>query len=431
MLTPHYRKHVLFDLQPYACTYPECQLHEYFFESREDWFNHESQSHRLEWFCNTEPHNAFSELSDFLEHMNIVHKESLGTNHALSLRRGFQRPSQGISGHCTLCGRQAKVLRSHLSRHLEQLALFAIPQTDYMADLEEEDAMSDVARQSFGASSDDECSSEHSAGTSIIADSGGGDDSGSPVTEKVSRGHEEEYEKQVPDLPEYLEEGVDTSWDIVTPKFQDARAAMYGSRSSGVDDVPSKFPVLTQAATSSQSPIGISQEKPLNPPPVPTLVLIPPDEHQTVGTSMVGPAQQPDTSPVRRLSLVKRASRFSDTILPSRNLLKNQDAPGSDESKIPQVPQASTGEHGDSTLHPFWRPRGFWDGFEDSDEEFQDDILPAGGDTSSEPEPKKEGWRNRLSSLVKKPGNFKESWAERRREKRRKELRKLINPQQL
>jgi hypothetical protein len=42
---------------------------------------------------------------------------------------------------------------------------------------------------------------------------------------------------------------------------------------------------------------------------------------------------------------------------------------------------ALTGVNEDGTLHPFWRPRGFWDGFDDfSDSE--DDGLPSGGDTS-------------------------------------------------
>jgi hypothetical protein len=80
--------------------------------------------------------------------MQTVHSEPLDDLQLLSLHRGFQRPSNVHSGTCTLCGQHASKLKSHLARHLEQLALFAIPMTDYMATLEQDDTSSNAARQS-------------------------------------------------------------------------------------------------------------------------------------------------------------------------------------------------------------------------------------------------------------------------------------------
>ncbi|KAF2468961.1 uncharacterized protein BDR25DRAFT_372851, partial [Lindgomyces ingoldianus] len=122
------RKHVLADLQPYICTYPDCKLNDYPFENKEEWFNHETQSHRYELFCNTEGHASFWEASGFLEHMKKDHEDCVNENQLPALRRMFEQPTHPTSGACTLCQKQAVKLKTHLSRHLEQLSLFAIPQ---------------------------------------------------------------------------------------------------------------------------------------------------------------------------------------------------------------------------------------------------------------------------------------------------------------
>lgn len=102
-----------------------------------------------------------------------------------------------------------------------------------------------------------------------------------------------------------------------------------------------------------------------------------------------GPPKRSDSHPQRRLSLVQRARRYSDNLI-SPFLARASSTRGrhvSDSHTHPRVPTVSDE---DNALHPFWRPRGFWDGFEDSDSESDDDILPEGGDTSDiedEPEP--------------------------------------------
>jgi hypothetical protein len=72
----------------------------------------------------------------------------------------------------------------------------------------------------------------------------------------------------------------------------------------------------------------------------------------------------------------------------------------------------------EETLNPFWRPCGFWDGFDDSDDDALHVVLPIGGDTSNEPapleqEPKKKSWRQRLLKLTKRTGDDKDSAAKR------------------
>ena len=63
---------------------------------------------------------------------------------------------------------------------------------------------------------------------------------------------------------------------------------------------------------------------------------------------------------------------------------KGRSAGESHHHGSPRVPSVNDE---DGSLHPFWRPRGFWEGFEDSDTESEDDVLPSGGDTSDVPDP--------------------------------------------
>ncbi|KAH6878006.1 hypothetical protein BKA58DRAFT_376336 [Alternaria rosae] len=216
-----WKKHVLSDLQPYVCTYPDCELHDYMFESLGDWFRHESQTHRVEWSCNTESHESISDTEEFLNHMRTVHSEPLYRTQVPSLRRGFQRHTNVNSGTCTLCGEYANKLRTHLARHLEQLALFAIPQTDYMAALEEDDTSSNAARQGVRASSS--TSSTNVVSTRSIPES---DPDFERSDHNAFHASSRRYVTSLESLSEEYEGEIDTSWDQITPKFKEARVAM-------------------------------------------------------------------------------------------------------------------------------------------------------------------------------------------------------------
>jgi hypothetical protein len=47
--------------------------------------------------------------------------------------RLFQRANRSLQGACNLCGAYTSNLKKHVSRHLRQIALFAIPRADYRA----------------------------------------------------------------------------------------------------------------------------------------------------------------------------------------------------------------------------------------------------------------------------------------------------------
>jgi hypothetical protein len=95
---------------------------------------------------------------------------------------------------------------------------------------------------------------------------------------------------------------------------------------------------------------------------------------------------------MRRLSLVQRARRYSDTfiapLLARAPITRTRVVGGGSSSgAAPETRRVPSVTEDDGNLHPFWRPRGFWEGFEDSDSESEDSEagappLPLGGDTS-------------------------------------------------
>ncbi|ORY17090.1 hypothetical protein BCR34DRAFT_60772 [Clohesyomyces aquaticus] len=208
-----WQKHVLTDLQPYICIYPECGLHAYMFSGRDEWFSHEAQYHQHQLHCNTEGHEEFRNVAAFLNHMKTEHQEFLKESQLPAIRRVAERPTESASGTCPLCLHCTERLKTHLARHLEELALFSIPQTHYMTpDLVGPD--SDVAQ----------LDSYHTVGlrTSLTRESDFSiefhpEDLSELITQV-------DYEPTPPDCEEQLKNGVDISWDAITIKFRAARA---------------------------------------------------------------------------------------------------------------------------------------------------------------------------------------------------------------
>lgn len=134
-------------------------------------------------------------------------------------------------------------------------------------------------------------------------------------------------------------------------------------------------------------------KNPRKPPEPPAFKIIPPTPAQEFERDPMiesAIASNPPR-PTRRQSLAKRARRYSDTILNpilarttsvARRNMANRQGPTVENAR-----QAK-----DNNLHPFWRPRGFWDDFDsESEDEWDEEMggtlessrLPRGGDTSN------------------------------------------------
>ena len=170
------------DLKPYVCTFKECNLR--MFQSRNEWLAHELQAHRREWTC---PHcqaAPFSSKGSFQSHLKTAHNLVLAGSELEAVTLQSEGPVERIpSTACSLCedwqssilnsnknfaraflndGKDIqpygtlKQFRRHLGRHMEQLALFALPMNgeeeveDESSD--EDDGVSDII---FGDSKDE------------------------------------------------------------------------------------------------------------------------------------------------------------------------------------------------------------------------------------------------------------------------------------
>ncbi|KAI9769209.1 MAG: hypothetical protein M1840_004338 [Geoglossum simile] len=212
-----WKKHVLGDLRPYVCTFPDCDLLEHFFDTREEWYKHEVQQHRVEWFCNIEGHQ-FTEISDFLEHMELAHDTTFNASHR-SLLSMFRRPSRSLTGTCNLCLRPSSNLKSHISRHLEQIALFALPRANGAMSGETELKSDFSGRNVDGSVDRDEIQ---------------GKPKGSESSQTVSHSEKSEAEELQSGEPGICDpvdqvivpDGADPSWDMITSKFSEARKGL-------------------------------------------------------------------------------------------------------------------------------------------------------------------------------------------------------------
>ena len=95
--TRSWNRHIFKDIKPYVCTFPECSMPDRLYDSRREWYFHETTEHRREEFV------------------------------------------------CSLCKdtlKSSKQYERHVARHLEELALFALPRIDIDdAEDDEDDAL--------------------------------------------------------------------------------------------------------------------------------------------------------------------------------------------------------------------------------------------------------------------------------------------------
>jgi hypothetical protein len=197
-----YRSHVFHDLKPYICTFKECDLK--MFRSRNEWFAHELQNHRREWVCSTCV-KSFQSKRSFQDHLTSVHGSTLSGSQMEALILQSEEPIDKIpASACMLCddfeksalGPEQDARRSflndgaavephvtphqfrrHLGRHMEQLALFALPRSggDELSDdnralliLEEDESKEvDDDNEPESGSGDDDSEPESGSGDEV------------------------------------------------------------------------------------------------------------------------------------------------------------------------------------------------------------------------------------------------------------------------
>ncbi|KLU86153.1 hypothetical protein MAPG_05172 [Magnaporthiopsis poae ATCC 64411] len=130
-----WKKHVYSDLRPYICLEKECMASssEQEFSRRHEWMRHVQKTHWHVYPCLLGCTSVLSSPSAYRSHLSKAHPSSLAQGDIDALVRLAAQPLDIEAGiPCPLCSdgeilRSKKEYRRHVSRHQEQLSLFALP----------------------------------------------------------------------------------------------------------------------------------------------------------------------------------------------------------------------------------------------------------------------------------------------------------------
>ncbi|KAK3293389.1 uncharacterized protein B0H64DRAFT_211682 [Chaetomium fimeti] len=129
-----WQRHVFHDLRPYVCTFEDCQNAGKLYVSRHDWMYHELQVHRREYVCK-ECDKKFQKRQEASEHHREHYGESIPAprlNVIVDLSERQADISLGEKEPCIICGEELSpmALQGHVASHMEDVALFVLPNSD-------------------------------------------------------------------------------------------------------------------------------------------------------------------------------------------------------------------------------------------------------------------------------------------------------------
>lgn len=129
-----WRTHLLQDLQPYCCTYRDCESPHLLFRSRREWAEHEA-SHRKVWRCPQHPDAVFSTQSGLENHLRQQHLDSFPESQLENIAKVGEASTVDTRTKCPICCAPADTeeigdLQSHIANHLERIATFALPHSN-------------------------------------------------------------------------------------------------------------------------------------------------------------------------------------------------------------------------------------------------------------------------------------------------------------
>jgi hypothetical protein len=126
-----WKTHLLQDLQPYICTYQDCESSQQLFRSRREWAEHEA-THRKLWRCPEHAAALYSSVSGLENHLRQDHNGSFPEDQIAVIAKIGETTAMDTRTKCPICYVPADTaslgdLQSHIANHLERFATFALP----------------------------------------------------------------------------------------------------------------------------------------------------------------------------------------------------------------------------------------------------------------------------------------------------------------
>ena len=129
--------HVFADLRPYICTFANCEMELAQFPTRAEWAEHEFSKHRItcSWGCPECAERCGSE-TEWTQHLDLYHQRTFsGPKGQIAKEMALTTRVKAIEDEeCPLCrvvlGKPRREFVKHVGRHMEEIALMALPQDD-------------------------------------------------------------------------------------------------------------------------------------------------------------------------------------------------------------------------------------------------------------------------------------------------------------
>ncbi|KAJ5598652.1 hypothetical protein N7537_008736 [Penicillium hordei] len=145
-----WKRHVFRDLRPYVCTFEDCPNGGKLYVSRHDWIYHELQIHRRNYVCKV-CQKMCSNRKEMSAHLREHYDESISPSQ-LGVILDLCNRQVDVLGEekdsCLVCGEELSLsaLQGHLAAHMEDIALFVLPNTNEEEDIRDSKASVQVAK---------------------------------------------------------------------------------------------------------------------------------------------------------------------------------------------------------------------------------------------------------------------------------------------
>lgn len=109
------RHHLFSDLMPYACTFEDCLKPDHLYSSRQEWFDHETQLHRREWYCGA-CKEVIYQKELMIKHLSNTHSQEFRESEYASIADWCERVRRSKQC-CPLCPQNVPPNEKHLQRY--------------------------------------------------------------------------------------------------------------------------------------------------------------------------------------------------------------------------------------------------------------------------------------------------------------------------
>lgn len=204
--------HLINDLQPYHCTYPDCTDRHRLYGNRKEWLIHENQ-HRRVWRCAVDQ-KEFETQPEYISHLESEHKDNIdemGTPELVAAAVTASLYPHRDCPFCPLAFQDVTQMHKHVTYHLERLALFALPGIDEEGD-EDED------RSERSSDSKQAIPQKRGRQASLIVDFGGQDKLG--LSEDYGEGERVFDDDPIPTGPGLQEIRDEPSFELSNPTLE-------------------------------------------------------------------------------------------------------------------------------------------------------------------------------------------------------------------